>query len=57
MRRRSRTTSTRTTSGEANDPGGAINRIGADEVVPFSDVVATTSVSPAMSERCRSMLG
>ena len=33
--------------GEANDPGGAINlRIGADEVVPFSDVVATTSMSP-----------
>ena len=32
--------------GEATDPGGAINlRIGEDEVVPFSDVVATTSMS------------
>ena len=44
--------------GEATDSGGAISlQIGADEVVPFSDVIATTSMSPTMSERCRSMLG
>ena len=44
--------------GEANEPGGTFElRISADDVVPFSDVVATTSVSPTMRERCRSMRG